>query len=101
MRALTCGMYAGSSSPTRNRTRASCIGSTESYPLDHQGSPGNLFFFFLIEVQLIYNVVIVSGVEKSDSIIYILYISIYIFFFIFFFIRGYYKILNVVPCAIQ
>ena len=28
-----------SSSPTRDRTQAPCIGSTESYPLDHQGSP--------------------------------------------------------------
>ena len=33
------GMHVGSSSPTRDRTRAPCIGSTESYPLDHQGSP--------------------------------------------------------------
>ena len=32
-------MHAGSSSPTRDRTQAPCIGSMESYPLDHQGSP--------------------------------------------------------------
>ena len=38
-RLLSCGMHAGSSSPTRDRTRAPCIGSTEAYPLDHQGSP--------------------------------------------------------------
>ena len=37
-------------------------------------SPGNLFqmqshFFFLIEVQLIYNIVLVSGVRHSDSVL--------------------------------
>ena len=31
--------HAGSSSPTRHRTPVPCIGSVESYPLDHQGSP--------------------------------------------------------------
>ena len=30
-----------------------------------------------------------------------LYICIHLFFFIFFSIIGYYKILNIVPCAIQ
>ena len=49
-------------------------------------------FFFLIEVQLSYNVVLVSDVQQSDS---------YIYFFIFFSIIGYYRILNIVPCAIQ
>ena len=39
MQTLSCGMHAGSSSPTRDPTRAPCIGSAESYPLDHQGSP--------------------------------------------------------------
>ena len=33
------GMRARSSSLTRDRSRAPCIGSAESYPLDHQGSP--------------------------------------------------------------
>ena len=42
MQTLSCGMHAGSSSPTRGQTRAPCIGSVESYPLDHQGSPGNV-----------------------------------------------------------
>ena len=32
-------MHAGSSSLTRDRTLAPCIGSAESYLLDHQGSP--------------------------------------------------------------
>ena len=56
--------------------------------------------FFLIEVLLIYNVVLVSGVQQSDSIIYI-YRYRYILFFIFFSIIGNYKIWNTVPCAIQ
>ena len=37
MQNLSCGMHAGSNSLTRDRTRAPCIGSTESYPL---GTPG-------------------------------------------------------------
>ena len=32
-------MHVGFSSPTRDQTQAPCIGSSESYPLDHQGSP--------------------------------------------------------------
>ena len=39
MQTLSCGVHVGSSSPTTNRTRAPCIGSTESYPLGHQESP--------------------------------------------------------------
>ena len=38
-RLLSCGMRAVSSSPTRDRTQDPCIGSVESYPLNHQGSP--------------------------------------------------------------
>ena len=51
--------------------------------------------YFFIEVQLIYNVVLVSGAQQSDSVIHI-----YLFFFRFFSIIGYYRILNIVPCAI-
>ena len=51
--------------------------------------------FFKIEVELIYNVVLVSGVQKSDSVIHI-----YILFQILFH-DSYYKILNIVSCAIQ
>ena len=40
-------MHVGSSSPTRDRTRASCIRSAESYPLDKQG---RLFFLLLINL---------------------------------------------------
>ena len=39
---LRCGTHVGSSSFTRDQTRAPCIGSTESYPLCHQGSPSTL-----------------------------------------------------------
>ena len=38
---LSCGLHVGSSSLTREWTWARCTGSTESYPLDHQGSPQN------------------------------------------------------------
>ena len=64
-----------------------------------------LFYFFLIfiEIWLICNVVLVSYVQQSDSVLYIyIYKTIYInSFFIFSSIIGYYKILNIVPCAIQ
>ena len=39
MQTFSCGMHTGSSSLTRDRTRAPCIGSAESHPLDPQGSP--------------------------------------------------------------
>ena len=51
--------------------------------------------FFFIEVQLIYNVVLISAVQQSDS-----FIHIHAFFFIFFSIMVYHRILNIVPCAI-
>ena len=50
-----------------------------------------MLLFFKIEVSLIYNVALVSGVQQSDSYIYIL---LNIFF-------HYYRVLNIVPCAIQ
>ena len=40
-------------------------------------------FFFLIDVQLIYNVVLVSAVQQSNSVIRI-YVYIYILFYILF-----------------
>ena len=48
-----------------------------------------------IELQLIYNVVLISGVRCSDSV------YIYMFFFLFFPIMVYHRILNSVPCGIQ
>ena len=57
--------------------------------------------FFLMEIQLIYNIMLVSGVQRHDSVIYIQKRKIYIFLFRFFSLIGYYKILSIVPCAIQ
>ena len=42
MGTLSCGMRVGSSSQTRDQTRAPCIGNAESYPLDYQGSPKDI-----------------------------------------------------------
>ena len=47
MRILSCGMHVGSSSLTRYRTRAPCIGSVVSYPLCHQGSHQQLLLYSL------------------------------------------------------
>ena len=47
MRTFSCGMHVGSSFPTRDQTRAPCIGSMESYPLDHQGSLWRLFLMLI------------------------------------------------------
>ena len=62
---------------------------------------------FLIEVQLIYNAMLDSGVQQSNSVIqsdshtHIYVCTIYIFFFRFFSLIYYYKKLNIVACAIQ
>ena len=50
-------------------------------------------FFFLVEVELIYNVVLVSGVQQSVSV---MHIYIYIFFR-FSSLEGYLNILGTVP----
>ena len=39
--------------------------------------------------------------HQGNPIQYTIHIYIYILFFRFFFIIGYYKILNIIPCAIQ
>ena len=54
------------------------------------------FFFFFIDVKLNYNVVLITDIQQSDSVIHI-----YTFFFIFFSIMVYHRIFNVVSCAIQ
>ena len=74
------------------------------------------FLYFFIEVQLIYNVVLLSSVQHSDSVIVIhththiyiyihihiyIYTHIYVYFFRLFSLIDYYKILSRVPCAIQ
>ena len=38
------------SSPTRDQTRIPCIGSAESQPLDHQGSPDARFYIVLFHL---------------------------------------------------
>ena len=43
MQTLSCGIHVGSSSLFRDRTQAPCIGTAESYPLRHQGSPSSCF----------------------------------------------------------
>ena len=50
MRTLSCGMHVGSSSLTRDQTWTPCIGSVESHPLCHQGSPW-CFHFLQINTQ--------------------------------------------------
>ena len=50
--------------------------------------------FDFIEVQLIYNVALISAVQQNDSVIHI-----YTLFFIFFSIMVYPRILNIVLCA--
>ena len=64
-------------------------------------------FSFLTDIWLIYNVVLVSAVQQSDSFIYMciyiyiyIYIYIHILFLMFFSIMVYQRILNIVPCAI-
>lgn len=53
-------------------------------------------FSLLIEVQLIYSVALVSGVQPSDSVI-----CIYTFFFRFFSSIVYYKILSIFSSAVR
>ena len=50
---------------------------------------------FLIEVQLIYSIVLVSGVEQSDQV------YIYVYSLKFFSITVYYKVLGLVLCGTQ
>ena len=50
---------------------------------------------FYIRIQLINNLVLVSGVHKK-----VIQLYMYLFFFKFLFPLGYYKILSRVPCSI-
>ena len=45
--------HVGSSSLTRDRTQAPCIGSSESQPLDHQGSPIQWYIFKILLIYLL------------------------------------------------
>lgn len=60
--------------------------------------PFPLFFKKKIEVQSMYNVVLILDVQQSDSVIHI---YVYPQFSTFFPITGYYRISNVAPSAIQ
>ena len=69
--------------------------------LIHPNSKKHQFFFlflkiYFIEVRLIYNVMLISTVQQSNSVI-----LVYIYFFIFFSITVYHKTLNIVPWVIQ
>ena len=55
-----------------------------------------MYSFFLIEVYLIYNVVPISAVQQSDSVIHIK-----TFFFYILFHCSLSHILNIVPCAMH
>ena len=56
------------------------------------------FKIYLIEVQLIYNTALISGVQQSDSGIYTY--PVYVLFHILFHYI-YRRILSRVPCAVQ
>ena len=69
---------------------------------------GHRFYFslFFIEVQLIYNVGLISAMQPSDSGVYThtcvcVCVCIYTLFKTLFSTVVYYKILKIVPCAIQ
>ena len=57
-------------------------------------------FLFFIELWLTYNVVLITSVQESYSVICVC-VCVYILFFILFSIMVYHRILNIVPCAVQ
>ena len=76
-------------SKTRDQT---CILMMISWVLNLLGHNGNSLHYFLIEVQLIYNIVLLSTAQRNDSVI---------FLFRLYSIIGYYKVLTIVLCALQ
>ena len=58
------------------------------------GKETEVFFLYFTEVQLIYNVVLISAVQQRDSVRHI-----HTFFFIFFSTIVKHRILNIAPCA--
>ena len=90
MTAQPLPVYPGSGNLGRGTHSARCM-----FLCGPQAKNGFYFLFcyylvfscFLIEVELIYNIVLV--------------LVKYIWFFRFFSITGYYKILNIVPCTVQ
>ena len=66
------------SSPTRDQTRAPCIVSTESYPLDCQGSLYNFYYRIKQESQkynTLYNFTIFVLPSNPYLNVYIIYIN--------------------------
>ena len=62
--------------------KRSCESRKPLGPSSHPTTRGNtVFFFFLIGVQLIYNIVLFLGVQKRDSGIHI-FVCLYILFWI-------------------
>ena len=67
-RSFSCGMqtqswHVGSSSLTRDRTQASCIGNLESEPLDHQGSSSIFIIDYLLIIFI--DIVMSKGVQNA------------------------------------
>ena len=52
--------------------------------------------FYLIDIWLIYNVVLISAVQQSDSVMHT-----YTFFFYILFHMVHHRILNIVPCVME
>ena len=75
-----------------------CTGDQSSYLFMYYFYQVKLLtvFLFLINVSLIYDVVLITAVWQSDSVIHI-----HAFFFMSFSIMIYYRILNTVHCALQ
>ena len=72
MGTLSCVMHAGSSSPSRDGTRAPCIGSGESYPLDHHGSPSYHLSYIILYLYLHLSIGLyfyLTSLPESGSII--------------------------------
>ena len=61
----------------------------------------HLFLKIFNGVELIYNVVLVSGVQQSESVKHIHRSTLFFFFLRFFSHIGHYRVLSRVPCAIQ
>ena len=49
------------SSPTRNQTCGPCIEGVESQPLDHQGNPKGVFFFYSFKIKHIEKQLIIEN----------------------------------------
>ena len=86
-----CGIF-----PGRGSNPCPLHWQADSQPLRHQGSPTSVFFKYIFLkyswFTMLYWFLLYSKVIQ---------LYMYIFLFIFFSIIVYYKILNIVPCALQ